>query len=337
MSVTDVGATAAKQAAGHSIRLGFMNPPTIRIPSAAEVAAAREKKRKRTDCFQPSGIAAEASAAQRAPAAGAAAGPSMPSHAANAAPNPPTAAPVPAATPVPAAAPAAVDNAPAAAVAGASANAIIVSNRQQGNPVLRQIRNVPWKFGDISADYLLSDTTCCLFLSLRYYMLHPGYLARRLRELSAGFTLRLLLLLVDSDHAELPVLEVTHAAHAHGCTTLCAWSVPEAARYLETLKAYAKKPADLIKERSDGNFHSQLADCFASLRAINRTDTATLQTTFGSLAAMVRATPQELTQCPGLGERKVQRLAALASDPFVPSRRGRDEPSTSSVRGVADA
>ena len=54
-------------------------------------------------------------------------------------------------------------------------------------------------------------------------------------------------------------------------------------------------------------------------------------------AAMVRATPQELTQCPGLGERKVQRLAALASDPFVPSRGGRDEPSTSSVRGVADA
>ena len=40
--------------------------------------------------------------------------------------------------------------------------------------------------------------------------------------------------------------------HVHIGTALLAWSVPEAARYLETLRAYARKPADLIKERSDG-------------------------------------------------------------------------------------
>ena len=39
-----------------------------------------------------------------------------------------------------------------------------------------------------------------------------------------------------------------------------AWSFAEAGRYLETLKAYARKPADLIKERTDGSFVSQHGD-----------------------------------------------------------------------------
>ena len=123
-------------------------------------------------------------------------------------------------------------------------NTILVSRRQQGNPVLRSIRNVPWQFAaeTASADYVLSDSTCApllclrlalrpalvlgqsatprslghaslprpfslglvlshspsrwaphrcaLFLSLRYHLLHPDYIARRLRELTNGFSLR---------------------------------------------------------------------------------------------------------------------------------------------------
>jgi DNA excision repair protein ERCC-1 len=52
--------------------------------------------------------------------------------------------------------------------AGATAsNAIVVSKRQQGNPVLKHIRNVRWVFGDIGPDYLLGANACALFLSLR--------------------------------------------------------------------------------------------------------------------------------------------------------------------------
>ena len=184
--------------------------------------------------------------------------------------------------------------------------------------MLRQIRNVPWQFGETAADYLLSDSTACLFLSLRYHLLHPDYLTRRLRELHAGHALRLVLLLVDQEHAERPVLEVTRTALAHDCTALLAWSPAEAARYLETLRAYAKKPADLIKERSDGGFLAQLGDALTSVRPLNKTDVATLHATFGSLAAMMRATPQQLALCPGLGERKVQRLVETFTAPFVP-------------------
>ena len=73
-----------------------------------------------------------------------------------------------------------------------STNSMLVSRRQQGNPVLRAIRNVPWQFDDhIAADYVLSESCCALFLSLRYHLLHPDYLLRRIRELSPHFGLRL--------------------------------------------------------------------------------------------------------------------------------------------------
>lgn len=48
------------------------------------------------------------------------------------------------------------------------ANAILVSNRQRGNPVLKHIRNVKWVHADIGPDYQLGVNTCALFLSLRW-------------------------------------------------------------------------------------------------------------------------------------------------------------------------
>ena len=67
---------------------------------------------------------------------------------------------------------------------------LIVNPRQKGNPILKLIRNVSWAYGETPADYLLSDSACALFLSLRYHQLHPNYLARRLGELQHHYTLR---------------------------------------------------------------------------------------------------------------------------------------------------
>ena len=50
----------------------------------------------------------------------------------------------------------------------ANPNARVVSRRQEGNPLLRHIRNVRWQFGDILPDYQMGPTTCALFLSLRH-------------------------------------------------------------------------------------------------------------------------------------------------------------------------
>ena len=46
-------------------------------------------------------------------------------------------------------------------------NAILVSQRQKGNPVLQHIRNVRFAFADIIPDYQMGQQTCALFLSLR--------------------------------------------------------------------------------------------------------------------------------------------------------------------------
>ena len=46
-------------------------------------------------------------------------------------------------------------------------NAIFVSKRQEGNPVLKHIRNVRWQFADIIPDYQLGQNACAVFLSLR--------------------------------------------------------------------------------------------------------------------------------------------------------------------------
>ncbi|XP_046539900.1 DNA excision repair protein ERCC-1 isoform X1 [Equus quagga] len=80
---------------------------------------------------------------------------------------------------------------------GAKSNSIIVSPRQRGNPVLKFVRNVPWEFGDVLPDYVLGQSTCALFLSLRYHNLHPDYIHQRLQTLGKSFALRVLLVQVD--------------------------------------------------------------------------------------------------------------------------------------------
>ncbi|MEJ1286290.1 excision repair cross-complementing rodent repair deficiency complementation group 1 [Cricetulus griseus] len=80
---------------------------------------------------------------------------------------------------------------------GAKSNSILVSPRQRGNPVLKFVRNVPWEFGEVTPDYVLGQSTCALFLSLRYHNLHPDYIHERLQSLGKSFALRVLLVQVD--------------------------------------------------------------------------------------------------------------------------------------------
>ena len=48
-----------------------------------------------------------------------------------------------------------------------STNAILVSRRQEGNPLLKHIRNVRWSYADIVPDYIMGADCCALFLSMR--------------------------------------------------------------------------------------------------------------------------------------------------------------------------
>ncbi|KAI5059021.1 hypothetical protein GOP47_0025340 [Adiantum capillus-veneris] len=203
-----------------------------------------------------------------------------------------------------------------AAHTGQARNAILVSRRQQGNPMLKHIKNVRWIYADIVPDYLLGQNSCALYLSLRYHLLHPDYLYFRIRELLKSFRLRIVLCYVDVEDVVKPLHEVTKTALLHDCTLLCAWSLEECARYLETIKIYENKPADAIQERTDNDYLSRLTSALTSVRHINKTDVLTLGSTFGTLAATMGASMEELARCPGIGERKVKRLYDAFHEPF---------------------
>ncbi|KAG7467304.1 hypothetical protein MATL_G00151920 [Megalops atlanticus] len=200
-------------------------------------------------------------------------------------------------------------------------NSIIVSPRQRGNPILKFVRSVPWEFGDVVPDYVLGQTTCALFLSLRYHNLNPNYIHDRLKQLGQTFTLRVLLVQVDVKDPHHALRELARICVMADCTLILAWSPEEAGRYLETYKSYEKKPADLLKEHVEKDYLSKVTDCLTTVKSVNKTDAMTLLSTFSSLEGIINASKEELTLCPGLGPQKARRLYDVLHQPFLKSRK----------------
>ncbi|XP_025070101.1 DNA excision repair protein ERCC-1, partial [Alligator sinensis] len=207
-----------------------------------------------------------------------------------------------------------------------SSSSIIVRPCQRGNPVLKFVRNVPWEFGDVVPDYVLGQSTCALFLSLRYHNLKPDYIHERLRRLGRTFALQILLLQVDVKDPHKALKELAKICILADCTLVLAWSPEEAGRYLETYKAYEQKPPDLLMEKVDQDFLSQMTNCFTSVKSVNKTNTLSLLSAFGSLASITQASREDLSLCPGIGPQKAKRLFDVLHEPFLKVPR-RAEPS----------
>ncbi|CAH7669846.1 restriction endonuclease type II-like protein [Phakopsora pachyrhizi] len=199
-----------------------------------------------------------------------------------------------------------------------SSSAMIVNKCQKGNPILSSIQSVPWQFGETLADYQFGQTSCCLFLSLKYHKLHPEYLHQRIKRLGAGYCdLRVLLVLCDVDDHESSIREITKICVVNRLTLVVGWSNLEISRYLQLYKTFEqnKSSTSLIKPKVENDYLSQLNNVLTSVRGINRTDVLTLASNFGSFKQIVEAHPSQFSLCPGLGEKKVKRLAdALHSD-----------------------
>lgn len=145
---------------------------------------------------------------------------------------------------------------------------------------------------------------------------------------------------VDVEDVVKPLLEVTRTALLHDCTLLCGWSLEECGRYLETIKVYENKPADIIQGHMDADYLSRLNHALTAIRHVNKTDVVTLGSTFGSLSGIMDASMEDLARCPGIGERKVKRLYDTFHEPFkrvmpsrapVPEAPTQSDPSTSSL------
>ncbi|XP_064406323.1 DNA excision repair protein ERCC-1-like [Halichondria panicea] len=167
----------------------------------------------------------------------------------------------------------------------------------------------------------ISITPTPLSPSVRYHSLHPDYIHCRLKELGKQYELRILLVYVDTTESHHALQELTKMALLADLTLILAWSPEEAARYLETYKAYENKPPDLIMERTDSDFSSRVIDSLTTVKKVNKTDAATLLNNFKTMEKLVQASKEELTMCPGLGPQKAQRLYDLFHEPFLRTKK----------------
>lgn len=191
-----------------------------------------------------------------------------------------------------------------------------ISTRQRGNPILAHIRNVPHQFSPMVPDYIFGPTRCALFLSLRYHNLHPDYIHRRIAELKSDFTLRVLLCYVDIEDNASALLFLNDLCVKNNLTLILSWSEEEAARYLETFKAFDGSDTSAIEKRDHTSHMEQVAHALASVRSVNKTDAGQLLNQFGCWKNIVGASVEELSVCPGVGPKKVRRLYEAFRKPF---------------------
>lgn len=197
-----------------------------------------------------------------------------------------------------------------------SGSSILVSPRQKGNPILTNLRSFAWEYSDIPADYVLGQTTCALFLSLKYHRLHPEYIYNRIRNLQGKYNLRILLTMVDIGNHEDSLKELAKTSLVNNVTVILSWSAAEAARYLELYKSYEHANPTAIRGVESKGYAEKMVEFVTVPRSINKTDAVTLVSAFGSLRAAVNARPEEIAIIGGWGEKKVRKWCSAVDEPF---------------------
>ncbi|KAG8967212.1 ssDNA endonuclease and repair protein rad10 [Tulasnella sp. 419] len=139
-----------------------------------------------------------------------------------------------------------------------SRNSILVNRRQEQNPLLEHLRNVAWEYAAISPDFQVGATTCALFLSLRYYRLHPEYLHRRISDLGNSYQLRLLLFMIDAKDPENEIKELTKVGLINNITIMANFATMSRATYeeLNLLPGFGKVKARRVKDAFEKPFRN---------------------------------------------------------------------------------
>ncbi|TIA35232.1 DNA repair protein rad10 [Aureobasidium pullulans] len=205
---------------------------------------------------------------------------------------------------------------PQALPARKSASSILVSPRQKGNPILNSIKSLPWEYSDIPADFVLGQTTCALFLSLKYHRLHPEYIYSRIRQLGQKYLLRVVLVMVDIENHQDPLKELSKTSLINNVTLILTWSANEAGRYLELFKSCENAAPTGIKAQKAATFADNLVEFITVPRSINKTDAVGLVSNFGSVRTSVNARPEDLSHIAGWGDKKVKMWCQSVREPF---------------------
>jgi DNA excision repair protein ERCC-1 len=212
---------------------------------------------------------------------------------------------------------------------------------QKGNPILQCIKNVPLSFvkaSEQAADFVVGTNACVLFLSVKFHMLHPKYIWTRIRALGKSYDLRVLVVHVDIDDNVRSLAELNKICFTSELSMVLAWSVDEAARYVETLKAYENKGSKSIQKKEEKDFIPAITRTLTDgIRAVNKTDVVTLLEGFGNLKGICDATEQQLMLCPGFGDTKVRSLHAALHTSFKTGTARRAVAATTTVGAEAAA
>lgn len=216
-----------------------------------------------------------------------------------------------------------------------SYTSVQVAQSQKGNPLLESplMKITPWSFnGQVLLDYYINATIQVLFLSLKYHKLRPEYVWRRIEKLKGGTSstdvdindeaLRVLLVVVDIDSPQDALRSLLVICLKNDLTLVIAWSFEEAGNYIAYLKLNEmarSKVVSSIQGTKKGDYNSHIVETLTTVRAVNKTDVANLLANCKSFKQVVLASTNEdgLKHIPGLGDRKVQNLRAVFSNPFI--------------------
>ena len=192
---------------------------------------------------------------------------------------------------------------------------LIISRSQTGNGLVHRLQNVCWAIDDINPDFVFTSSSCALFASLKFQSLHPTHLHTRVCGLRDSYALRIVVCLVDDEDGNSSLPEVNRSAGLGDCALVCAWSLDEAARYIEFFHG-CERFIGSSKESYNDDYMTQLHEALSCSHGVHRIDAATLATRFGTFACILRATHKSLLSSPGLGVTKVLRLSETFHTPL---------------------
>uniref|UniRef100_A0A1I7YT10 HHH_2 domain-containing protein n=1 Tax=Steinernema glaseri TaxID=37863 RepID=A0A1I7YT10_9BILA len=214
-----------------------------------------------------------------------------------------------------------------------SSKLLVNRRRQNGNPVLKYIRKVPYEYvPDIKADFEAGAGCGIFYLAMKFHKLHPSYLETRFTE-AGNYPINILLVYVNVEEPRFLLKDLNLFCYRTGWTLVLAYSVEEAAEYIENIKFAENKTTvsalqeshkrQMQKEAGPSKMDSrkelmQSALAFlSSIRSVNSTDAQRLIATFGSIQNIAKASADDLAMCPGLGPVKAQNIHNFFRTPFL--------------------
>lgn len=201
---------------------------------------------------------------------------------------------------------------------------IVVNSKQKGNPLIGHLKGLKVVYEDsIEADYIIGRGACIIFLSLKYHNLYPNYIYDKLKLVGEGYSLQILLVLVDISDPRVPLKELTKFCIYSDSTLMLCWSFEEAAKYVEFYKNFRNKPPSMLMSKQFANnqgtegSYECVAEALAGVKKVNKTDAISLISTFESLEKLIKSPSENIALCPGLGPLKAEYLYKLFRKPFV--------------------